>query len=717
MRYGNKKTMITPPGSIRFITGRAVYYLNGILYNTFMKFFKKTEDSKEEGMLQDTAVGKLQEKVLSAEMPPNVRQVVERELEMLGKIGSFTTEYTIALTYIEYLVSMPWNSRTEDNLDIARAAIILNENHYGLDAIKERILEHLAVKKLRMARRPLILVVDDEEIARKNMAYILEKENYGVQTASNGREAFERIMKSDFDIVLTDLKMKDIDGIELLEKIKTRSPDTQVILVTGYASIDNAVEAMKKGAFHYITKPVQVDEVRALIGQAIEKRKLIKETKGPVLCFSGPPGTGKTSLGRSVAQALGRKFIRISLGGIKDEAEIRGHRRTYAGAMPGRIIQEIHRAGSMNPVIILDEVDKIGNDMKGDPAAALLEVLDPEQNSGFLDHYLDVPFDLSDVMFIITANVAENIVDALRDRMEVVHFSGYTDEEKLNIACRFLIPNQIKDKGLSEHPPHFAEEAVYRIIHEYTYEAGIRNLEREIASVCRKIAKDFVQNQGKRDSLVITPEMMETFLGPRKYTREVAEENDRIGVATGLVWTAVGGDIIFIETASMPGNHELILTGSLGDVMRESAQTALSYIRSNAALFGIPGNFFEGHDIHIHIPAGAIPKDGPSAGTTIAIALISLLTGRPARRDVAITGELTLSGRILPVGGIREKILAARRAGVKTVVLPSKNRVDCDNITAAIQVDLRVVFADTLEEAVNLILLKESAPGYQERRQ
>ncbi|KAF0144890.1 MAG: ATP-dependent Lon protease [Nitrospirae bacterium] len=664
-----------------------------------MKFFRKSEESQPDSILEE-----LRKKIETAQMPADARKIADKELEILNRIGPATSEYTIGLTYIEYLVSLPWGKKTEDNLDIDRVEKILDEDHYGLHKIKERILEHLAVRKLKMARKPRILVVDDEEVARKNLAHILSKENYTVSTAANGMEALKKMAQSEFDVILTDFKMEKIDGMEILERTKTKFPETEVIMITGYATIDTAVEAMKKGAFHYIAKPFKLDEAREIVAQALDKKSLRKESKGSVLCFAGPPGTGKTSLGRSIARSLGRKFARISLGGIKDEAEIRGHRKTYAGAMPGRIIEEIRRTESLNPVIILDEMDKIGYDVKGDPASALLEVLDPEQNSDFIDHYLDVSFDLSGVMFIITANIADNIIDVLRDRMEVIQFSGYTEEEKVKIASQFLIPRQIKETGLSDYPPEFAEETIYKIIQKYTREAGIRNLEREIASVCRKIAKDLVRHDKHSGSIRITPDMTEKFLGPRKYYFEVAEEKDMIGITTGLVWTEIGGDIISIEAVKMQGKQKLILTGSLGDVMRESAQAALSYIRSNAGIFGIQENFFEGHDVHIHVPAGAIPKDGPSAGAAIAMALLSLLTGRPAKRDVAISAELTLSGRLLPVGGIKEKILAARRAGLKTVILPSKNRGELENIPEDIQKDLRIIFEDKIEDVVELVL-------------
>ncbi|GAB4482649.1 MAG: endopeptidase La [Thermodesulfovibrionales bacterium] len=637
-------------------------------------------------------------------MPEAVRDVVNREVDLLERIGPSTSEYTIGLGYLEYLLSLPWNVRTVDNLDIERAAQILDEHHYGLRQIKERILEYLAVKKLRETRKASILVVDDEEIVRRNMSHILGKEGYAVDTASNGAEAISRAVAKEYDVVLTDFKMEKIDGMDVLERIKIASPATQVIMITGYATVNTAVEAMRKGAFHYIAKPFKIDDVRSVVGQALEKRAVRKDTSGAILCFAGPPGTGKTSLGRSIARALGRKFVRISLGGVKDEAEIRGHRRTYAGAMPGRIVEEIRKAGSLNPVMILDELDKIGRDAKGDPSAALLEVLDREQNTRFTDHYLDLPLDLSDISFVITANVAESIPEPLRDRMEVIRFTGYTEEEKFHIARHFLVPRQIREAGLSDIPPDIADESLVKIIREYTHEAGIRGLNREIATICRKVATAHVRRLARTGKTAVTPDLVEKILGPRKYIVETAGDTDRVGVATGLVWTDVGGEIIFVEAVRMRGKQELILTGSLGGVMQESAQAALSYLRSNASRLGIPEDFFEGHDIHIHVPAGAIPKDGPSAGVTIALALLSLLSGRPARKDAAATGELTLSGRILPVGGVKEKVLAAKRAQVKTVVLPEGNRVDIGDLDARVVDGMEVRYAGNFDEVVGIVL-------------
>jgi ATP-dependent Lon protease len=665
-----------------------------------MKFFKKSEDEQHEFI-----IGELSRKTASAGMPEAVRKIAEQELEILCRISPSSAEYTIGITYIDYLLSLPWNKKTEDNLDIGRAERILNENHYGLNKIKERVLEHLAVKVLMMSKKARILIVDDEEIARKNLAHVLTKEEYETVAVADGESALKELKTSEFDVVLTDLRMGKIDGMDLLDRVRIRYPDTRVIMLTGYATVPSAIEAMQKGAYHYIAKPFKLDEVRATIKKALEKRSASANTKGSVLCFAGPPGTGKTSLGRSIARALGRKFTRIALGGLKDEADIRGHRRTYVGAKPGRVIEEIRRVESANPVIMLDELDKIGRDFKGDAASALLEVLDPEQNRAFVDHYLDAPFDLSSVMFILTANVLDTVPAPLRDRMEIIEFSGYTQEEKVHIAARFLCPKQISEKGLSPDQVVFTNDAIAKIAHEYTREAGIRNLERKIATVCRKIAKASVEHRGTPHTVLVNPEAVEFYLGKRTYRFEVIEEQDRIGVATGLVRTETGGDIIFVEAAKMNGSKELIITGSLGDVMQESAQAALSYIRSHADAFGIPDNFFEHHDIHIHVPSGAIQKDGPSAGITILIALASLLTGRPARRDIALTGEITLTGRIIPVGGIREKVLAAKRAGVKTMIVPVRNRDDVDELEENLKKDIEIRLSDSVMDVVNTVLI------------
>ena len=531
---------------------------------------------RELGEDERPEIKELEEKIEQAKLPPEVEEEARRELERLAEIHPSSAEYTVARTYLEWLVSLPWSVSTEDNLDIERAKRILDEDHYDLEKVKERILEYLAVLKLR------------------------------------------------------------------------------------------------------------------------------GEMKGPILCFVGPPGVGKTSLGQSIARALGRKFVRISLGGVGDEAEIRGHRRTYIGALPGRIIQGLRRAGSNNPVFMLDEVDKLGRDFRGDPAAALLEVLDPEQNNRFVDHYLDQPFDLSKVMFITTANILDTIPPALLDRMEVLELPGYSEEEKLQIAKEYLVPKQVEEHGLRDEQINFADEALIRIIRDYTREAGVRNLEREIANVCRKVAAKIAA--GELQGMEVSPEEVPKLLGPAKFFPEIAERTERSGVAIGLVWTPVGGDIVFIEATKMRGKGKLILTGKLGEVMKESAQAALSYIRSKAEELGIDPELFLENDIHVHVPAGAIPKDGPSAGVTIATALASLLTDTPVRPDLAMTGEITLRGRVLPVGGIREKVLAAHRVGLKKVILPKRNEVDLEEVAEHVKEALQFEFVESVDEVLRLAL-------------
>jgi len=452
-----------------------------------------------------------------------------------------------------------------------------------------------------------------------------------------------------------------------------------------------------------------LEKVKKRILEYLAVRQLKADMKGPILCFVGPPGVGKTSLGRSIARALGRKFIRISLGGVRDEAEIRGHRRTYVGALPGRIIQSIKKVGTNNPIFMLDEVDKIGTDFRGDPSSALLEVLDPEQNFAFSDHYLEVPFDLSKVMFIATANLLEPIPAPLQDRMEVIEIPGYTDEDKLRIATNFLIPKQRAEHGLKEEQIIFEDQAVKEIIRNYTREAGVRNLEREIATISRGTAKEIVE--GIIQKSVINPEAISKYLGPIKFFSEVAERTAVPGVATGLAWTAPGGDIVFVEASKMKGKRTLSLTGHLGDVMKESAHAALSYLRSKAKEWDIPEDFFEEYDIHIHVPAGAQPKDGPSAGVTLFVALFSILTGRPVKNDVAMTGEITLRGAVLPVGGIKEKVLAAKRAGLKKVILPDRNQKDLDDVPANVREGMEFLFIKRVDEVIDLAIGPKTEPG------
>ena len=522
-------------------------------------------------------VKELKEKINKAQMPEDVQKVAQKELDRLSKMPPSAAEYTVSRTYLDWLIDLPWAATTEDNLDIDEAQKVLDEDHYNLEKVKKRIIEYLAVRKLK--------------------------------------------------------------------------PDM----------------------------------------------------KGPILCFVGPPGTGKTSLGKSIARALGRTFIRMSLGGVRDEAEIRGHRRTYVGALPGRIVQGIKKAGSRNPVFMLDEVDKIGTDFRGDPSSALLEVLDPEQNFSFSDNYLEVPFDLTKVMFITTANMLDTVPPALRDRMEVLDLTGYTEEEKLMISKQYLVPRQLEAHGITPENLQFEDGAIQAIISDYTREAGLRNLEREVATICRGFAKDYAR--GKKEGVTVTREMLKTFLGPVKFFAEVAERTSVPGVATGLAWTPTGGDIIFVEATKMKGKKSLTLTGSLGDVMKESAQAALSYIRSKAKDLEIPEDFFEDNDIHLHVPAGAIPKDGPSAGVTIFTAMVSLLLNRAVRSDVAMTGEITLRGLVLPVGGIKEKILAAKRAGITKVILPKKNENNLEEVPEKVKHGMEFYLVDTMDRVIKLALV------------
>jgi ATP-dependent Lon protease len=533
-------------------------------------------------------------KIEEAGMPPEARREALRELERMAKLPPASAEYGVIRTYLDWMVSLPWNKTTPDNLDVAHARKVLDEDHYGLQDVKERILEYLAVRKLKQERAAQ------------------------------------------------------------LEELETR------------------------------------DYIR-------------RAREGAILCFVGPPGVGKTSLGQSIARAMGRKFTRIALGGIRDEAEIRGFRRTYVGAMPGRIIQALRRVESRNPVFMLDEVDKIGADWRGDPASALLEVLDPEQNREFRDHYLDVPFDLSQVLFICTANQLDTIPAPLRDRMEIIFIPGYTETEKFHIAMGYLIPRQLRENGLLPGEITFTEAAVRRIIREYTREAGVRNLERAIGRVCRKVATRIAE--GATEAAMVDAEDVPRYLGKPMFTEEEITHRVEVpGVAIGLAWTPTGGDVLFIEATRMPGSKGFVLTGSLGEVMRESAQAALSYVRAHAKDYGIPERFFDQSDIHIHVPAGAVPKDGPSAGITIVTALVSLLTDRPVRPDVGMTGEITLRGKVLPVGGIKEKALAAHRVGLRTVILPKRNEKDLEDIPEDVRQALQFVLVETIDEALQVAL-------------
>ena len=535
-----------------------------------------------EGDSKTDEIEDLRQKIEAANMPQEARKAADNELERLRMIPPESAEHSMVRTYLECLVNLPWDIATEDNLDITHARQVLDEDHYDLEKIKDRILEYLAVRQLR------------------------------------------------------------------------------------------------------------------------------KDPKGPILCFVGPPGVGKTSLGRSIARAIGRKFIRLSLGGIRDEAEIRGHRRTYIGSLPGRIIQSLRTAGSNNPLFMLDEIDKLGMDFRGDPASALLEVLDPEQNFSFGDHYLDVPFDLSKVMFITTANYLEPVPPALRDRMEVIELAGYTEEEKLEISKRHLMSKQIRENGLTDELIEFNDEALLKIGQSYTHEAGVRNLEREIGRVCRKVARTVTE--GRTEKTLITKEKVTELLGPEKFIPEVAERSQEPGVAIGLAWTPNGGEILFIESTRMAGKKGLTLTGQLGDVMKESAQAALSYIRSRTDQLGLQPDFYENSDLHIHVPAGGIPKDGPSAGITMATSLVSLLTSRPVTPHLAMTGEITLRGKVMPIGGVKEKVLAARRAGVKTVILPKRNEKDIEDVPPNVQAEIEFRFVETIDEVLEIALMQQVIP-------
>ncbi|MBU1041957.1 MAG: response regulator [Proteobacteria bacterium] len=678
-----------------------------------MIFFRKPEE--EQAPTTGKGLDELRGQVKDAALPESVAAIVAKEMGRLDKTDPSVAEYSIGLNYIDWLSSLPWITATEDCLDFARVERILSDRHFGLDHVKERLLEYLAGRTLAASAPPHVLVVDDEEIARSNLEHVLKKEGYAVQTAANGVEALKLVGAWSFDLIVTDLKMDKMDGMTLLAEAGRLSPSTQIIIVTGYATVNSAVEAMRTGAAHYLTKPISLDDLRGTVRSLLGQKKKLAPARGPVLCFTGPPGTGKTSIGMAIAESMGRKFHRMSMAGMRDEAELRGHRRTYVGAMPGKIIQAIRRLGVNNPVLMLDEIDKVGQDFRGDPGAVFLEILDPEQNRSFIDLYVDVPFDLSQVMFIATANDLSRLDAPLQDRLEVVHFPGYTEPEKVQIALKHMVPRQCAEHGLTHPYPTFAPEAVRTIISDYTREAGVRNLDREIGSVCRKMARLAMKGsqelatvgQGSYpahvDSALVT-----SLLGPRRHTHESARPVLRPGVVNGLVWSDSGGEIVLVEAAKMRGTGQLLLTGNLGAVLKESAQTALSYIRGNAESFGLDPDFFARQDLHIHIPAGAIPKDGPSAGVTILMSLLSLLTGRPARPGVALTGEMSLGGVLLPVAGIREKVLAALRGGVHTVALPMGNKPEAEALEADIRSQLKIVLATEAGELVDVVLEPKS---------
>ncbi|TKB28594.1 endopeptidase La [Desulfopila sp. IMCC35006] len=672
-------------------------------------FFKKKPSTDaplpEQQDKEETPLSKLRNQITEANLPQYALDAANKELDKLANTDAAVAEYSVGLNYIELISSLPWNISTKGTLDMSRVQSILDGRHCGLGQVKQRILEFLAAKTLRGSARQNILIVDDEDIARTNMAHVLTKDGFACKTAENGLAALKVLAEEDIDLIISDLKMDHMDGLELLHEVNSSYPEIPVIMVTGFATINSAVQAMKSGAAHYLGKPVNLDELRKTVREVLDQKLTSEMGKGPILCFTGPPGTGKTSVGRAIAEALQLHFIRVSLAGLRDEAELRGHRRTYVGAMPGRIITELKRAAVNNPVFMLDEIDKIGQDFRGDPASVMLEVLDPEQNIKFMDHYLDIPFNLSRIMFIATANDVSKLPGPLLDRMELIEFTGYTEKEKCKIARDFIIPRQLKAAGLNTLDIDFSSEALSRIIGDYTRESGLRNLEREIANVCRKLALLYLDSKKTVLDTKIEASTITTLLGPRRFIQNYAENEPKVGITTGLVWSAIGGEIISVETASMEGSGNLLLTGSLGEVLQESAQAALSLIRSRSAEFGIKEYFFKNMDIHIHFPAGGIAKDGPSAGITIFAALLSLLTKRPARRDIAMTGEMTLSGRILPIGGIREKLLAAQRAGVKTVLLPLANKEEVEILPPDVLENLQVVLVKNADEVIPLVLL------------
>jgi ATP-dependent Lon protease len=560
---------------------------------TIEKELGENDDNKEFKELAD--------KIKKSGMPPDVRVKAEKELSRLAQMSQYNPESSYVRTYLDTLVELPWALSSLNNVNIKDASAVLDKDHFGLKKIKERILEYLAVMKLRL------------------------KYDISDKSAEKGKET--------------------------PQKHQGKASPT-------------------------------------------------------ILCFVGPPGVGKTSIGKSIARALGRKFVKMSLGGIRDEAEIRGHRRTYVGALPGRIIQGIKQAGTNNPIFMLDEIDKVGNDFRGDPSSALLEALDPEQNYAFSDHYLEVPFDLSGVFFITTCNVLDTIPPALKDRLEVIRFAGYTEDEKFHIGKDFLYEKQREVHGIPKGVVTLSDASIYEIIRRYTREAGVRNLEREIATIFRKTAKKIADEDHNNKTLHIGPKSLHEFLGPYKYTSYLAEKKDEVGMSTGMAWTEAGGDILFIEAALMPGRGVITLTGQLGDVMKESAQAALSYVRSRWSVLGLNEKFFQKIDVHVHVPEGAVPKDGPSAGAAIAVALVSALTKIPVKRTVAMTGEITLRGRVLEIGGVKEKVIAAHRAGIKTILLPKNNKKDLEDIPQTVQKDLSFHFVDQIDDVLKVALNK-----------
>ncbi|GAB6036667.1 response regulator [Fundidesulfovibrio butyratiphilus] len=692
-------------------------------------FFQRREEPRQpEAPVSD--VEALEARVESAGLPEHVLAAARKELSRLKRTDPSVAEYGVGLTYVDVLLGFPWNVSTPDDFSLEKAAQTLARRHSGLGQIRDRVLEYLAARCLSQSSDFHILVVDDEEIARANLKYVLGKEGYQVRTAANGQEALEEVRRFEFDCILTDLKMDKMDGMQLLEEARKLSPQTQVIMVTGYATVNTAVQAMRQGAAYYLAKPVNLNELRATVAEVVKTRSGPKAFRSPALCFAGPPGTGKTSVGQAMAESLGRKFYRLSLAGLRDESELKGHRRTYVGAMPGRIAGALIRLGVNNPVIMLDEMDKIGKDFRGDPASVFLEILDPEQNGQFLDNYLDLGVDLSQVLFIATVNDTAELSGPLLDRLEVVSFQGYSLREKLEIAQTHLIPRQLREHGLVHPFPVFTPEAVARIVEDYTREAGLRNLDREVASLCRKLARIRLEEAQKAQSeaekvqdapakskprtqpapMVVDEAMVIKLLGPRRFLRESAAGPGRVGVATGLVYSGYGGEIIFVEATSMKGHGTLTLTGSLGEILQESARAALSFVRSHASALGLDEDAFTSLDVHIHIPAAGIPKEGSSAGVTLAVALISLFSGRPARRDVAMTGEITLGGEVLPVGGVREKVMAAARAGVRKVLLPAGNAPEAGALDPDDYGGVEIVFVSTIAQALDGALEQTANP-------